>query len=87
MPGKRSPDFRAIYSNVQSFAFTGGDIVISFLRAEPEMNDDGNRYKTGDPLFIDEATVYLPVAQAKDMCAKILHIIDQQQDPADTSTH
>lgn len=87
MPGKRSPEFRAFYSNVQAFAVTGTEILLTFLRVEPEMDEKGTRYKTGDTEFIEEATVYLQVAKAKEMCQKLLKIIEQAEKAAEPSKH
>ena len=82
MPNERSEDFRVIYSQVQVFAFSGSELVITFLRAEPKIKADAPAYVTGKATFVEEAIVYLPVAQAKTMCEKILEIIRQQEKPA-----
>lgn len=78
MAGRRSPEFRAIYSQAQSFAFSGTEIVVTFLRAEPMMDENGTQYAENGPVFVEEATVYLPMHQARDLCEKVLRLIAQQ---------
>ena len=83
MASRKSPEHRAIYSNIQSFASTGNDLILTLLRAEPQIADEGTRYRDGEPDFIEEAVVYIPLGQAKDMCEKILRMIDKSDGVSD----
>lgn len=81
MPRKKSEFHRAIYSQVQNWAFSGSEVIITFVRVEPTLNDE-NRV-SDDPNVIEESVVYLPPRVARQLGEGLIELLDNADREAD----
>lgn len=73
----KSKEHRAIYSQVQQWSVTDTEVILSFLRAQPDLADSDGKLGTVGVSWINEATIYLPISQAKQMCEILAKSIDK----------
>ena len=76
---KKADDFRSIYTNVQSWATTDDELILTLLRGEPTVpgGATGTRFDTSKDSFVQEAIVYMSRRQAEAMCTGILESLQE----------
>ena len=81
---EKSDDFRSIYTNVQSWATTEDELILTLLRAEPKVTGGatGTRFNMSKEPYVQEAIVYMSLRQAELMCAGILASITKAKSKA-----
>lgn len=77
----KSKDHRVVYAQVQQWTVTDTEVIISFLRAQPNLADTNGKLGTTGASWVNEATVYLPIPQAKQMSEMLLESIDKHFSP------
>ena len=76
---ERADGFHEFYSQVQVFGISDAEAVITFLRAQPVIDPVKFRQSSDQQVWVEEAIAYIPLRQAKEMAAKLLHLIEQQE--------
>lgn len=74
-----SPEHRIVYSQVQQFSVSDTEVAISFLRNQPDLAVTKGQLSTVGSHWINEATVYVPIAQAQALCTVLAKTLDQHQ--------